>query len=278
MNEEEENIILRRITDATCTVLREAELYLPPDVKNRLHNAYTSEKNPVARRELENILKNIAIAEEREMPLCQDTGVPVIFMTIPKKIPFSDSLLEAVRDGVRKATKVIPLRPNIVDPQSRHNSGDNTGIGMPPIHVEPGETLTITAFPKGAGSENVSQIFMLNPSDLTKIDDIIVKTVLDAGARPCPPVILGIGIGGTFDGAALLAKKALLDPVDTMTTHEEELLNRINHLGIGPMGLGGETTALAVKIRTAGCHTASLPLAINIQCWASRHATITLDL
>lgn len=278
MNREKGNEVLHRITSATCRALQEAELYLPPDVKNRLKQAYDSEKNPVARRELENILKNIAIAEERKLPLCQDTGIPVIFMTIPQKIPFSDSLLEAVREGVRKATGAIPLRPNVVDPLSRHNTGDNTGAGMPPIHVEPGDCLSITAFPKGAGSENVSQIYMLNPSDLTKLEDIIVKTVLDAGARPCPPVILGIGIGGTFDGAALLAKKALLDPIDTMTSFEQDLLNRINRLGIGPMGLGGETTALAVKIRTAGCHTASLPLAINIQCWASRHATITLSL
>jgi fumarate hydratase subunit alpha len=278
MTREKGNEILHRITSATCRALQEAELYLPPDVKNRLNQAYNSEKNLVARRELENILQNIAIAEERKLPLCQDTGIPVIFMTIPPEIPFSDSLLEAVRDGVRKATSAIPLRPNVVDPLSRHNTGDNTGAGMPPIHVEPGDCLTITAFPKGAGSENVSQIYMLNPSDLTKLEDIIVKTVLDAGARPCPPVILGIGIGGTFDGAALLAKKALLDPIDTMTSFEQDLLNRINRLGIGPMGLGGETTALAVKIRTAGCHTASLPLAINIQCWASRHATITLSL
>ena len=278
MIREKENIVLQRITSATCKVLQEAELYLPIDVKNRLSQAYASEKNPVARRELENILENIAIAEERKLPICQDTGIPVIFMTIPPEIPFSESLLEAVRDGVRKATSVIPLRPNVVDPLSRHNTGDNTGAGMPPIHVEPGDSLSITAFPKGAGSENVSQLYMLNPSDLAKLDDIIVKTVLDAGARPCPPVILGVGIGGTFDGAALLAKKALLDPIDTMTPFELDLLNRINRLGIGPMGLGGETTALAVKIRTAGCHTASLPLAINIQCWASRHATITISL
>lgn len=270
--------VLREITKATCTVLQEAELYLPADVKSRLNEAYVKESNPVARRELEHILKNIAIAEERKLPLCQDTGIVVIFLTIPPTIPYSNDLLLAVREGVRIATRTVPLRPNCVDPLTRHNSNDNTGPGIPPIHVEPGDTLSITVLPKGAGSENVSQIRMLNPSDLSHIDDLIVKAVLDAGARPCPPVIIGVGIGGTFDGAAVLAKKALLDPVDTMTPHEEKILERINSLGIGPMGLGGDTTALAVKIRTAGCHTASLPLAVNFQCWASRRATITIAL
>jgi len=179
---------------------------------------------------------------------------------------------------VRRATAAIPLRPNAVDPITRQNTGDNTGAGMPPIHVVPGERFTVTVLPKGAGSENVSRIGMLLPSQAAGIPEFVAETMLIAGGRPCPPVILGVGIGGTFDAAAALAKEALLLPADTMDEYEQELCDAVNALGIGPMGLGGDVTALAVKVKRAACHTASLPVAVNVQCWASRRASVEVRL
>jgi fumarate hydratase subunit alpha len=208
------------------------------------------------------------------VPMCQDTGVPVVYLTLPPDVPLTRDLYEGVAEGVRRATREIPLRPNVVDPLSRHNTGDNTGPGMPAIHIQPGEKFTVTVLPKGAGAENVSAITMLLPSHQYGIEGFIVETMLKAEGRPCPPVILGVGIGGTFDGATALAKEALLLPVDEMTSFEQKICTSVNLLGIGPMGLGGDTTALAVKVKTAGCHTASLPVAVNIQCWANRHATV----
>jgi fumarate hydratase subunit alpha len=197
-----------------------------------------------------------------------------MYLTIPPDIPLTRGLYEAVAQGIRRATKEVPLRPNVVDPVTRHNTGINTGPGMPAIHVKPGDRFTVTVLPKGAGAENMSRIALLLPSEKNQIEKFVVETVLIAGARPCPPVVLGVGIGGTFDGAAALAKEALLLPLDKTDAFEEQLLHAVNRLGIGPMGLGGDTTALAVKVKTAGCHTASLPVAVNVQCWANRHATV----
>ena len=266
--------LLSKISEATVEAIRLSEIYLPPDVKAALVNAKKTERSEIARRELDNILENIRLAEERSAPLCQDTGVPIIYCTLPPDVSWTQDIENAILQGVIRATYEIPLRPNLVDPISRHNTGTNTGLFMPDIHVEYGDKLLITALPKGAGSENVSRIKMFTPSEKDQIEKFIVETVLLAGGRPCPPVILGVGIGGTFDGAPALAKKALLDPIDKMSDQEEQVFRMINLLGIGPMGLGGDTTCLAVKIRAAGCHTASLPVAVNIQCWASRHATV----
>ena len=197
-----------------------------------------------------------------------------MYLTIPPDVPLTRDLHKGVAEGVRRATREIPLRPNVVDPLSRHNTGDNTGVGMPAIHIQPGDKFTVTVLPKGAGAENVSAITMLLPMHQYGIEGFIVETMLKAEGRPCPPVVLGVGIGSTFDGATALAKEALMLPVDTMTTYEQGICNAVNRLGIGPMGLGGDTTALAVKVKTASCHTASLPVAVNIQCWAHRHATV----
>jgi len=265
------------LADATERALREAEIRLPPDVLAVLRRAAAAEKDEIARRELANILENIALAEERRVPICQDTGVPVIYLTLPPDIGLSPGLFEGVREGVRRATAAIPLRPNVVDPLTRENTGDNTGTGMPAVHVTPGDRLTVTVLPKGAGSENVSRLGMLLPSQAAEIPRFVAETMLLAGGRPCPPVILGVGIGGTFDVAAALAKEALLLPVDTMDDYEQELCDAVNALGIGPMGLGGDTTALAVKVKRAGCHTASLPVAVNVQCWACRRATVEVE-
>jgi fumarate hydratase subunit alpha len=262
------------LADATERALREAEIRLPPDVLAVLRRAAAAEKDEIARRELANILENIALAEERRVPICQDTGVPVIYLTLPPDIGLSPGLFEGVREGVRRATAAIPLRPNVVDPLTRENTGDNTGTGMPAVHVTPGDRLTVTVLPKGAGSENASRLGMLLPSQAAEIPRFVAETMLLAGGRPCPPVILGVGIGGTFDVAAALAKEALLLPVDTMDDYEQELCDAVNALGIGPMGLGGDTTALAVKVKRADCHTASLPVAVNVQCWACRRATV----
>jgi fumarate hydratase subunit alpha len=262
------------LADATFQAYRDSVTHLPPDVLDVIRRAAAAETKPVARNEFANILKNIEEAEHLRIPLCQDTGVPVTYLTIPPDVPLTRDLYDAVAGGIRRATREIPLRPNVVDPLSRHNTGDNTGQGMPAIHVKPGDSFTVTVFPKGAGAENSSRITMLLPTHQYGIEGFVVDTMLHAEGKPCPPVFLGIGIGSTFDGAAALAKEALLLPVDRMDYYEQEICNSVNKLGIGPMGLGGDTTALAVKVKTAACHTASLPVAVNVQCWAHRHATV----
>ena len=262
------------VSAATYRAFREAEIRLPPDVVAALGAAANRETHPLAKRELENILENIRLAEQQGVPICQDTGVPVVYLTVPPDIPVSRELLTAIADGVRIATREIPLRSNVVSPLDRINSGDNCGEGMPAIHIRPGDRFLITVLPKGAGAENMSRSVMLLPTERDRIPGFVAETMLIAGGRPCPPVILGVGIGGTFDGAAALAKEALLEPISSMTSYELELCDAVNTLGIGPMGLGGRTTALAVKVKTAACHTASLPVAVNVQCWAARRATV----
>jgi fumarate hydratase subunit alpha len=249
-------------------------IFLPDDVKRSIGRAAARETGTVAQGEFQNILRNIAVAEELRVPLCQDTGVPVVYLTVPEDVPLTQEVYDAVADGVRRATATVPLRPNVVDALTRHNTKDNTGDGMPAIHVRPGSTLAVTVLPKGAGAENVSRITMLLPSQKDEIEKFVVETMLLAEGKPCPPVVLGVGIGGTFDGAAALAKEALLLPVDEMSPFEQQLCDAVNRLGIGPMGVGGDITALAVKVKTAACHTASLPVAVNVQCWACRRATV----
>ena len=262
------------LADATFRAMQQAVIYLPPDVKRAIRNAASQESDPVAQGELANIKKNINEAERLGIPLCQDTGVPVVYLTIPPEISFSGILFDAVAAGIRRATEEVPLRPNVVDPLTRKNSGDNTGAGMPAIHVTTGNRFTVTVLPKGAGAENVSRIAMLLPSEKEEIEKFVVETMLLAEGKPCPPVVLGVGIGSTFDGAAALAKEALLLPIDQMNAYEQQICNAANRLRIGPMGLGGDTTVLAVKVKTAACHTASLPVAVNVQCWACRRATV----
>jgi fumarate hydratase subunit alpha len=267
------NAIHGSLADATFRAYREAVIHLPPDVLRVIRKAADAETNPVAHNEFANILKNIDEAERLSVPLCQDTGIPVVYLTIPPDVSLTRDLCHAVAEGIRRATREIPLRPNVVDPLTRLNSGDNTGKGIPAVHVQPGDSFTVTVLPKGAGAENSSRLTMLLPTHQYGIEGFVVETMLHAEGKPCPPVFLGIGIGGTFDGAAALAKEALLLPVDRMDDYEQKICNSVNRLGIGPMGLGGDTTALAVKVKTAACHTASLPVAVNIQCWAHRHAT-----
>ncbi|UGV41219.1 fumarate hydratase [Methanococcoides orientis] len=266
------------VVKATIDTIKEAETLLPDDVIKALETAKKNESSNVARSQIEAILKNIEIAGNNSIPLCQDTGILIFYVDIGRDLHIDFDLKGAILEATRIATQQVPLRPNAVDPLTRNNSSDNTGEGLPDIKYDfvEGEHLKITVAPKGAGSENMSVLKMMNPTELKSIDDFIVETVLNAGGRPCPPVIVGVGIGGSFDKAARLAKSSLLRTVDDMNDEEKAVLSRINSLGIGPMGLGGDTTALAVHLNTSHCHTASLPVAINIQCWANRHASVTL--
>ncbi|WP_406661153.1 fumarate hydratase [Methanolobus sp. ZRKC3] len=263
---------------ATIDVLKRAETTLSEDVIEALRKARDSESSPVAKEQLEAILKNIDIAKRNEIPICQDTGILIFFVEMGRELNINFNLESAISEGVRKATRSIPLRPNAVDPLTRSNSGDNTGDGIPDIKYSfsDGKKLKITVAPKGAGSENMSTIKMLNPTETSQIRNFILETVLKAGGKPCPPIVVGVGIGGSFDKAARLAKASLLEEMTEMDEFESSILNDINSLGIGPMGLGGNTTALAVHVKKAHCHTASLPVAVNIQCWANRHASATL--
>ncbi|SFM58545.1 fumarate hydratase [Methanolobus profundi] len=266
------------IVTAIVDILKEAETILPQDVVDSIKKAASEETSPVAKEQLEAILKNIEIAGSRKVPICQDTGILIFFVELGRKAVIDCNIEEAILEGVRVATDIIPLRPNAVDPISRSNSGNNTGSGIPDIKYElvEGSSIKITVAPKGAGSENMSAIKMFNPTEKDRIRNFVLETVMNAGGKPCPPIVVGVGIGGSFDKAARLAKSALLEKIDEMDEEEMKLLEDINSLGIGPMGLGGRTTALATHIKKAHCHTASLPVAVNIQCWANRHASVTL--
>ncbi len=266
------------VVDSVVEILRKAHTELPGDVVKAIKKACDSEENEIARRNLEAILKNIEAAKKLGVPMCQDTGIPVFFVELGRELKLDFDLREAIEEGVRRATAEIPLRPNAVHPITRENSGDNTGMNIPQINVElvEGDELRIVVMPKGAGSENVSALKMMLPTEVGKIKDFVVETVKKAGGKPCPPIFVGVGIGSTFDGAAKLAKKALLRNVLEMNDFELELLEAVNELGIGAMGLGGKNTALAVLVEFGHCHTASLPVAVNIQCWANRRAEVVL--
>lgn len=264
-------------TRSIADLLRKAEIELPDDVVEALRKAESREESPVAKSQLQAILKNIELAKNHAVPMCQDTGIIIFFAELGTEFQPGFDLGAAIREAVVLATAEIPLRPNAVDPLSRKNSGDNTGAGIPDINWKfvPGKQLKITVAPKGAGSENMSALKMMNPTEVGNIKNFVLETVVNAGGMPCPPLTLGVGIGGSFDKAARLAKEALLEPLDApMSEFEKEILDAVNALGIGCMGLGGSTTALAVHVKTAYCHTASLPVAVNIQCWANRHASV----
>ena len=257
----------------------EANFELPQDVIQAVSRAKEEETSLTGKEILNHITTNAAVAREERLPLCQDCGVAVVFLRIGQDVSFSGGDLgEAVNEGVRKAYSTNYLRSSIVrSPVDRKNTGDNTPAV---IHFEivPGESLNITVLPKGGGCENMSRIKMLNPSEgVQGIKKFVLNTVLESGANPCPPTIIGIGIGGNFEYSAFLSKKALLrevgstNPVPELDTLEKELLAGVNMLGIGPQGLGGRTTALAVHILEAPCHIASLPVAINMECHSHRH-------
>ena len=278
------NIDVREITDAIAGLAVKTNHFLSDDVKCVIKNRAECEPWQIAKNVLRKIEENICIAEEGVLPLCQDTGLACVFVEIGQDVHFTGGNLEdAINEGVRRGYSDGYLRKSVVkDPLRRVNTKDNTPAH---IHYEivSGNKVKINFAPKGFGSENMSQIKMLPPSaGADGVKDFVVKVCEEAGANPCPPIVVGVGIGGTFDKAALMAKEALLIPVDKNNDDpyyadmEAELLERINSLGIGPQGFGGETTALAVKIKTAPTHIAGLPVAVNINCHVSRHAEIVL--
>lgn len=252
---------------------------LTPDMQKALECAVTDEKSPIGQKVLGQLQDNLQIAQEDTIPICQDTGMAVVFLEIGQDVHFEGgSLTDAINEGVRQGYVDGYLRKSVVkDPLIRENTKDNTPAV---IHYDlvPWDKVKITVAPKGFGSENMSRIFMLKPADgIEGVKNAILTAVKDAGPNACPPMVVGVGIGGTFEKCALLAKKALTRPVDERSSIpyvkelEEELLATINRLGIGPGGLGGSTTALAVNIDTYPTHIAGLPVAVNICCHVNRH-------
>ena len=257
----------------------ESNYYLSSDVREALCNAKENETWPLAENILDQIILNSNIAKEEDMPICQDTGMACVFVEVGQEVHIVGGLLQdAINEGVRRGYEEGFLRKSVVkDPINRVNTKDNT----PAIiyyDIVQGDKIKITVAPKGFGSENMSRIKMLKPSDgLQGVKDFIIETVKLAGPNPCPPIVIGVGIGGTFDKAAYLAKKALIRPLNKRNDEkfysdlEEELLENINKLGIGPQGFGGKTTALGLNIETYATHIAGLPVAVNINCHATRH-------
>ncbi|MCR1971123.1 fumarate hydratase [Clostridium cochlearium] len=270
------------ITKAVRELCIEANYRLPKDVKEKLEEYAKKENWDMAKGILEKILVNVDIADKEDMPACQDTGMACVFVEIGQEVHITGGSLEdAINEGVRQGYIDGYLRKSVVnDPIERINTKDNTPAVIY-YDIVPGDKLKITVAPKGFGSENMSQQKMLKPADgLQGVKDFIIKVVKDAGPNPCPPIVVGVGIGGTFDRSANLAKKALMRPLDQRNSKpfyadlEKELLETINSLGIGPQGFGGLTTALAVNIETYPTHIAGLPVAVNINCYVTRHKSV----
>jgi len=268
------------IEDGIIELIRKAETELPKDVIDALEKANKIEQG-VAKTQIEAILTNIDLAKKSKRPMCQDTGIQTFFVNVGIDFPNINKLKEIIINGVKKATNEIPLRPNTVDTFTGVNHKDNTGEQLPYITWEfsQGSDVKITALPKGGGSENMSKLGMLKPGvGIEGVKDFVVEEMIKAAGNPCPPTVVGVGIGGGADLSLKLGKKALLRPVGqrhknkTIAKIEEELIKRINDSGIGPMGLGGKTTVLDVHIEWAHRHPASLPVGIAVQCWADRRA------
>jgi len=275
---------LTRVTDAVEKMCMDANFYLGSDVLDSLREISKTEVSPVGKNILNQIVTNHELAKENQVPMCQDTGIVVVFLEIGTKVHVDGDIYEAINEGIRRGYENGYLRKSVVkDPLDRINTKDNTpGI----IHTKliPGsDKVKIIVAPKGGGSENMSAIRMLKPADgIEGIKKFVVETIKNAGGNPCPPIIIGVGIGGSFEKSALLAKEALMRDVNDSSENpinaklEKELLELVNKTGVGPMGLGGRNTAIAVKVETYPCHIASLPVAININCHAARHKEIVL--
>jgi len=281
MNINMREIDCKVITQEIVKLCQEACLSLPQDVLTSLRQAYETEESVYGKNSLDMVLKNAKIAAREYMPVCQDTGMAVVFVELGQEVHITGGLLyDAIQQGVREA--YVPFRKSVLTPLGRKNTGDNTPAV---IHftLTAGDKLILSVAPKGFGSENMSALAMLKPSQgIEGVEQFIVDTVSKAGANPCPPVVVGVGIGGTMEKAALMAKHSLLRKIDEPAADEElaqleaKLLERINRLGIGPQGLGGRVTALAVHIESHPTHLAGLPVAVNMQCHCARHTTITL--
>jgi len=272
------------IIDAVYKITIDASYDLGKDVIEAVKKAKTVEASPVAKGILDQVLANADIALNEKSPMCQDTGLAVIFVDIGQEVHVTGGdITEALNEGMRRGYKDGYLRKSVLsDPIERKNTGDNSPAVVH-YNIVPGDKINITIAPKGGGSENMSEIKMLKPSDgIDGVKDFVIDRVRRSGGNPCPPIIVGIGIGGTFEKCAWLAKKSLLRPVGDRNPNkyyadlELELLEKVNKLGIGPQGLGGTTTALDVHVETYPCHIASLPVAVNTQCHAARHKHVEL--
>ena len=277
-------ISVTQITDVVERLCIDANTHLPGDVKCAIERCRTCEDGDIAQGVLDKIIENYNIASSENVPICQDTGMACVFLEIGQDVHLvGGDLTQAVDEGVRRGYDKGYLRKSVVaDPVRRGNTGDNTPA-MLYTEIVPGEQIKITVAPKGFGSENMSAIRMFKPSaGLQGIKDFILETVENAGPNPCPPMVVGVGIGGTFDKAALLAKKALMRPLDVRNPDpyyaqlETEMLEKVNALGIGPQGFGGRTTAIGLNIETMPTHIAGMPCAININCHVTRHKTEVL--
>lgn len=270
------------VEDVAVNLLRFAVIELPQDVKEALKRAYEEEISEAGKTQLKAILDNIELAEKTRTPICQDTGTIIFYVKAGSELGGLGKIDGALRNATKRATKEVPLRPNAVDPFTRKNSGDNTGRHIPFIHWEivSGNTLEITVLPKGGGSENVCALGMLVPGEgINGLKKFVIETLMKSGAKPCPPNILGVAVGGGSDIAMKLAKKALLRPLNQPNPNpelarlEQELYEAANMTGIGPMGLGGKCTVLGVHVEYAHRHPASYPAAVAFQCWAARRST-----
>ena len=272
-----------QIIDTVAKMCVDSNRYLPNDVRERFAQCAAAEESPAAREVFRQLTENYELAEQTGLPLCQDTGLAVFFVDMGEDLRVEGmNVREAINEGVRKGYAEGFLRKSACDPLTRANTKDNTPA-IVHFDIVPGDKLKIAFMAKGGGSENMSRVTMLAPAQgWAGIKKFVIERVAEAGPNPCPPTVVGIGVGGTFDYAPILAKKALLRKLDDvnpdpkLAAMEEELLEALNKLGIGPMGLGGKTTCLGVKIAMSPCHIASLPLAVNIQCHSSRHQEVEI--
>lgn len=273
------------LKSALVAALKQAATILPHDVVDALKRAEAKETSDLGKAQLTAILENVAIAREGSIPMCQDTGIQTFFIEAGVNNPHLETLRSTINDAVAEATAAIPLRPNTVHPFTGENPGNNLGRFMPYINWElvEGDEVAITILPKGGGSENMSALKMLSPGvGIKGIKKAVIDHVISCEGKPCPPTIIGVGIGGGADIAMKLGKRAVLreigrrHPEPPVAALEEELLQMINRTGVGPMGVGGDTTALAVHVEYAHRHPASLPLGILVQCWADRRAKVRL--
>ncbi len=275
-----------QVERACFELLKSASTRLPPDVERALRRAFEEETSETGKMNLQAILENVRLAKRQCIPLCQDTGTPIFYFRIGTKADLRADLERAARKAVRDATRLGFLRPSIVHPITRENPGTNLGRGVPWVSYVPlreKDWVEVVLLLKGSGSENMSRFTVLDPAlGVEGVKKFVLETVIAAGGKPCPPIIVGIGIGGTSDGAMNLAKLALLRPLGeshpdgSIARLERELMEAINETGIGPMGLGGKVTCIGVKVEYAYTHTASLPVGVNIQCWAARKASVRL--
>lgn len=275
---------LQKVTDEVERMCIEGNYFIGKEVLDKIKEAYAKEESEVGKNILGQIIENDEIATNEQVPMCQDTGIVVVFLEVGTEVRIPGDIYAAINEGVRRGYEKGYLRKSVVrDPLDRVNTKDNTPAVIHTTLVPGSDKVKIVVAPKGGGSENMSALRMLKPSDgIEGIKKLVVETIKNAGGNPCPPIIVGVGIGGNFEKSAILAKKAVLRDINDKSSSpinaklEEELLELINKTGVGPLGLGGRTTALAVKVETYPCHIAALPVAININCHAARHKEVEL--